>query len=182
MFESLHIRQNYDVEFSKIRFVSFYAIIFYQFRQFFSSEIVRALPRYIFHLLFSVTTFKRPTEATHSFPPIFSMIIIVGMVQLRHRFSPHTNFDFFFFFFNVLMCIWKWTNFVATLYYQSQCDIRCFHSYSCALSFFFPSTKVCETEHFCFFLTSISYMQSQTLGIRYNIVSSVAAMAAAATV
>lgn len=61
------------------------------------------------------------------------------------------------------MCIWKWTNFVATLYYQSQCDIRCFHSYSCVLSFFFPSTKVCETEHFCFFLTSISYMQYHKL-------------------
>lgn len=30
-------------------------------------------------------------------------------------------------------------------------------------SFFFPSTKVCETEHFCFFLTSISYMQYHKL-------------------
>lgn len=47
-----------------------------------------------------------------------------------------------------------------------------------ALFFALKSFWVCNFFH----LTSISYMQSQTLGIRYNNVSSVAAMAATATV
>lgn len=129
----------------------------------FSVQKLFARCRDIFFIFSSALQLSSDLLKQHTVFPLFSRwLLLLAWFSFGIDFHRTQISNFFFFFFNVLMCIWKWTNFVATLYYQSQCDIRCFHSYSCALSSFRPQ-KFVRLSIFCFFLTSISYMQYHKL-------------------
>lgn len=169
---------------NSVKFVSFrFMPSFFINSASFSVQKLFARCRDIFFIFSSALQLSSDLLKQHTVFPLFSrlLLLLFSMVQLRHRFSPHTNFEFFFLLFQCADVYLKMSELCRNIVLSVPMWYSVF-SFIFLRSFFFPSTKVCETEHFCFFLTSISYMQSQTLGIRYNIVSSVAAMAAAATV
>lgn len=116
MFESLHIRQTTTN--LVICFILCHVIVCH----FFISEIVRGLLQNTF---FPSNPPPTPCTHTHTQRNFWAtywnnahIFVIVAIAKLWHRLPSH---DFL-----TVICIWKWTKFVATMYIINPNDIRFF--------------------------------------------------------
>lgn len=138
-----NIRQNYDVEFSNL----FHFMPFFINSGSFSVQKLFARCRdtfFIFSSAYNAQATYWSNTHTVFFPCSWILLLASWFMALASIFTTY-EFPISSSSFSMLICIWKWTNFVAT-----------FSVFVHILSLFFPSTKVFETV---FFLTSISYMQ-----------------------